>query len=88
MNTLPIELYSKIMLYVSHPIADLFKQSGTFDEQPFREHGFKIWNLKRTSKKRSPFASGWKDALNGFPCLPNIIGDNLPNIYTFDLTPE
>ena len=45
---LPEHIVNKIMLYVSHPVADLFKQSFSWELQWFNEDGnnfYKAWRI-------------------------------------------
>ena len=45
---IPEEIFNKVMLYNSHPVADLFKQSFTWELNWFNDYGnnfYKVWRI-------------------------------------------
>ena len=57
MNTLPKEAINKIMMFLSHPVADIIKQSKLSKI----ELKFKVMILRKTSKRGDPFFRGRRD---------------------------
>ena len=97
MNTLPKEAINSIMMFLSHPSADLIKQSDVFEKQSQREQRFKIKQHKLITELGVPFKLGFDHAgyqftNNEWIYTPsmwiNPINEEDGLIFDNDMTPE
>ena len=72
MNTLPKEAINKIMMFLSHPVADITKQSDAFDNIKVKNDRYKIRQLLRVIQCGDPVVRGWSDGYMGRPYKPNM----------------